>query len=153
MPDALLAPPLSSPGTLADDLRRRGYRGRTVGIKLRFADFRTVTRARTLEAATDRTDLLRAAAREVFREFAAAGYRPLRLVGFTATRLERGAVPGGQLDLFAGTDPAHARKSRLDRAADAIRARFGAGAIGHADAARRPAADTLPSWNSSTPST
>lgn len=33
---------------LADDLERKGYRGRNVGIKLRYADFRTITRDLTL---------------------------------------------------------------------------------------------------------
>ena len=35
---------------VAADLQRKGYRGRTVGIKLRFEDFRTVTRDATLDA-------------------------------------------------------------------------------------------------------
>ena len=34
---------------LAGDLARKGYAGRTVGIKLRFDNFRTVTRDQTLE--------------------------------------------------------------------------------------------------------
>jgi DNA polymerase-4 len=142
---------------VAARLRRKSLKARGVTLKLRFGDFRTVTRARTLDAATDRTDLLRAAAREVFREFVTGGFRPLRLVGFTATRLEGADAPGGQLDLFAELDPGHRRKSRLDRAADAIRARFGKDAIGHADAFRtaggEPRAGTLPPWNPSTPST
>ena len=33
---------------LAGDLRRRGYRGRTIGVKLRFQDFRSITRATTV---------------------------------------------------------------------------------------------------------
>ena len=37
---------------LAADLQRKGYRGRTIGIKLRFDDFRTVTRDQTLAEAT-----------------------------------------------------------------------------------------------------
>jgi DNA polymerase-4 len=37
---------------VSEDLARKGYVGRTVGIKLRFADFRTVTRDVTLPEAT-----------------------------------------------------------------------------------------------------
>lgn len=37
---------------VSDDLRRKGYVGRTVGIKLRYADFNTVTRDLTLPTAT-----------------------------------------------------------------------------------------------------
>ena len=38
---------------VAADLRRKGYVGRTIGIKLRYDDFRTATRDVTLEAFTD----------------------------------------------------------------------------------------------------
>lgn len=37
---------------VAGDLARRGYRGRTIGLKLRFADFSTVTRDATIEQPT-----------------------------------------------------------------------------------------------------
>jgi DNA polymerase-4 len=47
---------------VAADLQRKGYVGRTVGIKLRFEDFRTVTRDLTLDAATaDAAEIRRAA--------------------------------------------------------------------------------------------
>jgi len=47
---------------VADDLQRKGYAGRTVGIKLRFEDFRTVTRDLTLpEPAADAIAIRRAA--------------------------------------------------------------------------------------------
>jgi DNA polymerase-4 len=38
---------------VADDLRRKGYAGRTIGIKLRFDDFKTVTRDMTVAQPTD----------------------------------------------------------------------------------------------------
>jgi DNA polymerase IV len=47
---------------LAHDLQRKGYLGRTVGIKLRFDDFRTVTRDLTLDVATAEPDTIRHAA-------------------------------------------------------------------------------------------
>jgi DNA polymerase-4 len=47
---------------LAHDLQRKGYLGRTVGIKLRFDDFRTVTRDLTLDVATAEADAIRHAA-------------------------------------------------------------------------------------------
>jgi DNA polymerase-4 len=140
-PDDAEAELLGQAELVAARLRRKGLRARGVTLKLRFSDFRTITRSATLPEATDRTDLLRDAARATFRAFtsAAEGFRPLRLVGFTATRLAGGAgSPGTQLDLFAANDPEHLRKTRLDRAADAIRARFGKDAIGHADASRLP---------------
>jgi DNA polymerase-4 len=38
---------------VAEDLRRKGYAGRTIGIKLRFEDFKTVTRDMTVREATN----------------------------------------------------------------------------------------------------
>jgi DNA polymerase-4 len=47
---------------VAADLQRKGYVGRTVGIKLRFEDFRTVTRDLTLDTATADAAAIRHAA-------------------------------------------------------------------------------------------
>ncbi len=49
-------------GELAHDLQRKGYLGKTVGIKLRFEDFKTVTRDLTLVDATAEADTIRHAA-------------------------------------------------------------------------------------------
>jgi DNA polymerase-4 len=47
---------------LAHDLQRKGYVGRTVGIKLRFDDFRTLTRDLTLAEPTAEAETIRHAA-------------------------------------------------------------------------------------------
>jgi DNA polymerase IV len=47
---------------LAQDLQKKGLLGKTVGIKLRFDDFRTVTRDLTLDAATAEAETIRHAA-------------------------------------------------------------------------------------------
>jgi DNA polymerase-4 len=47
---------------VAEDLRRKGYVGRTIGIKLRFDDFETVTRDVTIEIPTDESAEIRRAA-------------------------------------------------------------------------------------------
>jgi DNA polymerase-4 len=44
---------------LARDLQRKGYRGKTIGIKLKYADFKTVTRDLTIDEATDDAMLIR----------------------------------------------------------------------------------------------
>jgi DNA polymerase-4 len=49
-------------GELAHDLQRKGYLGKTVGIKLRFDDFKTVTRDLTLADATAEAHAIRHAA-------------------------------------------------------------------------------------------
>ncbi len=52
---------------VAGDLQRKGYVGRTVGIKLRYEDFRTVTRDATLALATDEATEIRRAAGECLK--------------------------------------------------------------------------------------
>lgn len=52
---------------VAEDLRRKGYVGRTIGIKLRYADFRIVTRDLSLPAPTADAATIRRAAGECLR--------------------------------------------------------------------------------------
>jgi DNA polymerase-4 len=80
---------------LAEDLRRKGYRGRSVGIKLRYDNFRTLTRDRTLEAHTDDARAIRRAAGECLRR--APLERRLRLLGVRVGSL---VEAGEAADLF-----------------------------------------------------
>jgi DNA polymerase-4 len=74
---------------LAADLQRKGYAARTIGIKLRFDDFRTVTRDHTLAAAIDDARGLRDAAGQCLRRVALE--QPIRLLGVRAASLQRRA--------------------------------------------------------------
>jgi DNA polymerase-4 len=60
-------------------LRRRGRRGRTIGIKVRLDDWTTVTRARTIDGFTDDTEVVAGVAVELLRAYAPP--RPVRLLG------------------------------------------------------------------------
>jgi DNA polymerase-4 len=64
---------------VADDLKRKGYAGRTIGIKLRYDDFQTVTRDTTLPAAITDAAAIRQAAGECLRR--APLDKKLRLLG------------------------------------------------------------------------
>ncbi len=105
-------------------VRRAGRRARGVTVKIRYGDFETVTRAATLRAATDSTADLWAAAKDLFDRWAAADFRPVRLIGVSASRFEAGPH---QLDLFE--DPERERRRRLDAALDDLHRRFGSDAI------------------------
>jgi DNA polymerase-4 len=72
---------------VAGDLQRKGYAGRTIGIKLRFDDFRTVTRDLTLPQATAEPVTIRHAAGLCLKRVDLA--RPLRLLGVRAASLVR----------------------------------------------------------------
>jgi len=79
---------------VADDLQRKGYVGRTVGIKLRFDDFRTVTRDLTIPVATADATEIRRAATECLKRIPLD--RRLRLLGVRVSAL---SVPG-EADAF-----------------------------------------------------
>jgi len=64
---------------VAADLRRKGYVGRTIGIKLRYDDFSTVTRDQTVEAYTDDARAIRRAAGACLKRVPLE--RRLRLLG------------------------------------------------------------------------
>lgn len=117
--------------SVAARLRAKGFRAARVTVKIRFGDFRTITRAETLDEPTDRTDRIVGAARELLRRWASHEFRPVRLLGCTAGGLVREAP---QLSLFP--DPVDAKKEAVDRVADRIRSRFGSGAIGRAAGGR-----------------
>ena len=122
-PDVARAVLLGQVQDVAERLRRRGDAARAVSLKLRFGDFTTITRGRTLDAPTDVTRELWRAGLAVFDAWSRTGYRPLRLLGFGATV----AAAGRQMDLFA--DPAQARQRGVDAVADRINGRFGKSAL------------------------
>ena len=102
------------------DLRGQQRRARTVTLKLRWADFTTLSRSRTLERPVQSTEDLAAAGRALLDELLAReSLRPVRLIGLGATNLVEDAV---QL----GFDDASARRAeQVDRAVDEIRGRYG----------------------------
>jgi DNA polymerase-4 len=115
-------------------LREAGLAGRTVTLKLRFDDFRTITRGRTLAVATDTDTELHEVAGELLARLR-LGRTPVRLVGVTVSNLQRAGAP---VQLRLGPD--RPGWEAAVRAADAVRARFGEEAIDLASlAADRPA--------------
>jgi DNA polymerase-4 len=72
---------------VAGDLERKGVIGRTVGIKLRYDDFQTVTRDLTLPAATGDAKAIRRAAGECLRRVPLD--RKLRLLGVRVSGLQK----------------------------------------------------------------
>ena len=114
---------------VASQLREERLVARTVTLKLRHDDFHTVTRRATLEESTDLDTELFGAARVLFRTaFADVQRRDrgVRLIGIAATNLATAAAP----DLFEPEE--RVRQRRLTQAVDAVRERFGFGAVGQA---------------------
>ena len=76
---------------LAGDLARKGHAGRTIGIKLRFDNFSTVTRDQTLEMPTQDATAIRRAAGECLKRVPLA--RRIRLLGVRMGNLTPATVP------------------------------------------------------------
>jgi DNA polymerase IV len=98
---------------------------RTVEVKIRSSDFRTRHRAQPLPEASNSTEVLWKAAREILARCLTRDLLPVRLLGVGATRLTREAAVQG--DLF--DTGLRERQCALDQAVDEIRGQFGAGAI------------------------
>jgi len=115
---------------VAARLRRHNLQARTVGLKLRYPDFTTLTRQATLAEPTDAGAVIFAQAQALFE--AAWDRRAIRLIGVAAANLSQ---PGRQLRLFEQDDQRHAQ---LEAALDRIRARFGDQAIQRASLLEEP---------------
>jgi DNA polymerase-4 len=84
---------------LCEGLQRNDEKARTVTLKVRYADFRTVTRAHTLERPTDDPGQVLPALERLLSK-TDAGTVPVRLVGVTFSNFDGGSwVPHDQLDL------------------------------------------------------
>ena len=105
-------------------VRAAGMMGRTVSIKVRFSDFTTITRARTLRDPTDVSRDIYETARSLFDALGLQRAR-IRLVGVRMEGLvdSAGAPIQGMLD-----EPDHGWRE-ADRAVDRASARFGAGSV------------------------
>ncbi|MDI3383090.1 Y-family DNA polymerase [Xenophilus aerolatus] len=76
---------------VAEDLQRKGYVGRTIGIKLRYDDFRTATRDQSLAEFTADAKLIRRTAGLCLKRVPLE--RPLRLLGVRVGSLARADSP------------------------------------------------------------
>jgi len=120
---------------VARSLRDDDLAATCVTLKLRFADFRTLTRRHTGEPTQDGLEIYRRAERLLAREPLP---QAVRLIGVSTSSFVRAGR--GQLQLL---DPVALRRERLSRAVDAISDRYGDGAIVPAtllprDRGRRP---------------
>ena len=109
---------------VSDRAKAKGLAGRVITLKLKRADFRTVTRRQSLRDATQLADRIYRTARGLLDAAGAEG--PFRLLGVGLSELcpEEEAERSGDL-----LDPQAARRGQAERAADTIRARFGPDAI------------------------
>ena len=99
-------------------LRKEAFSGKTITLKVRYGDFRTVSRSHTLSQATDLDDVIYKEACNLFREVSLK--QPLRLIGLTlhnlTNKLER------QLSLFSVPQKDN---ETLTKVIDLLKAKYG----------------------------
>jgi len=108
---------------LCQELRSQNKRARCVAIKLRYADFKTITRQVTLQEASDVTQVVFTTAQQLLGKTLAQQGKPVRLIGVRISSL---VGEGKQLPMFdSGTE----KPEHLDKAIDKIRRKYGPTAI------------------------
>jgi DNA polymerase-4 len=130
--------------SLAARLRHAGVAGRTITVKVRFGDFTTITRSRTIGAPTAAGTTIRTVAIELLEQVELSG--GVRLLGVSASGLSPAAEATiEQLsfddpkaladDATSGRAATAARavaRREVDEAVDEVRRRFGSGSVGPA---------------------
>ena len=108
-------------------LRRHGLAGRTVTVKIKYADFRQITRQTTLAHRISSTETIYDTACAILDEVELADR--VRLIGVGVSGFEEGGP--SQLSLMPEPKPQseEKRRGKLDRAVDALRARYGRDAV------------------------
>ena len=105
------------------DLRHRGKRARCITLKLRYADFTTITRRHTLSQTSDSDQTIFDTGVGLLNRALSGERQPVRLVGIGVSNL---VESGKQLEML---DSSAQRREQLDRAIDRIRKKYGFTAI------------------------
>lgn len=100
-------------------MKSKGFAGRTVTLKLKTKDFRTVTRSRTLPDPTQLAETLYRTAAPILEK--EANGRAFRLIGIGVSELTDPA----QADPLDLADPDAGKRAKVERAIDAVRAKLG----------------------------
>jgi DNA polymerase-4 len=118
---------------LSRRLRRHHLVGQTIHLKVRFADFHTITRARTLAEPTNITEEIWQAAAELLTQRLPAQRQPVRLLGLGVSGLDSESSRQGHLF----DDQRREKQQKLDEVTDHIQDRFGGAALKRAAALQK----------------
>ena len=112
---------------VGSSLRRHGLAGRTVTLKIKYSDFRQITRQVTLPHRVNSTETIFETASAILDGLELADR--VRLIGVGVSGFEAGGP--SQLSLVPEKKPVadEQRRGRLDKAVDALRSRYGRDAV------------------------
>lgn len=102
-------------------LRSEHIQARTITLKIRYGDFKTITRSFTMDAPTHTTKMLLHEAAELLNQWYKKSGGPLRLLGFGAS----GLSPEGAGQQLLFSDPEEEKQKKIDAAFDKIRGKYG----------------------------
>ena len=107
-------------------MRREGVAGKTVTLKVKYSDFKQVTRSITLDKPTNDGMDIYLTAKGLLKK-TETGTRPVRLLGVSMSGLYDGDIKG-QLSMFS-TDEKTERSEKLNKAIDSLHDKFGARSV------------------------
>lgn len=113
--------------TVGHRLRKKMLKGKTLQVKIKFNDFKVITRSITFSHVTDSTDFIFEAALQLVLEH--KGKKPIRLLGIQMSNFDNEST--GQMSLF-GLSEVDKESSKVDGMVDDIRKKFGYKAINRA---------------------
>ncbi len=108
---------------VGSNLRQQGKQARCVTLKLRYADFTTITRSQTLTQASDTDRTISDIGLKLLSKALAQEKQPIRLIGIGVSNLTE---PARQLDML---DSSAQRLEKLNKTIDRIRKKYGFTAI------------------------
>ncbi|MDD4072816.1 MAG: DNA polymerase IV [Desulfobacterales bacterium] len=111
--------------TVAGDLRKTGTRANTVTIKIKYSDFKQITRSITLLTPTQSSEIIYQRAVDLFKKISL--HQRVRLVGVCASNLLPETMPV-QMALLSQKQNSFSWE-KIDKAIDTISFRFGKGAV------------------------
>jgi len=113
---------LSLANRVARRMRRKGLEGKTITVKVKYSDFKLITRSATLHHYTNDSSEIYPNVCSLLDK-TAVGKRPVRLLGISLSNLTDSDA-GRQLALFSQDEPSEKRKE-LNKTADSILEKFG----------------------------
>lgn len=119
--DVLLGVLVHQVEEVAQRLRSDKVQARTITLKIRYGNFKTMTRSMTMDKPTNTTHILLQEANELLNQWHNKSAGPLRLLGFGTSGLSPQGI--SQQLLFA--DPEEEKQKNIDAAFDKIREKYG----------------------------
>jgi DNA polymerase IV len=107
-------------------LRKKGFRARTVSLKIKDAEFKQITRRLTLPVPTQSSETIYNSALKLLADYDIV--KQVRLIGVGAENLVSGDTPV-QLELFSGPPKRDSNWEKVDKAVDAITQKYGPGSV------------------------